>query len=114
MNKPLSLTLSVLAVASVLFCGCATSNRMNHVEIGMTKAQVIAAIGRPASTASPGQDREILVYRLSRDANAAFMGWTDDYYVKLSNNVVVAYGQKGDFGSAELPAQNIHVEVKQR
>ena len=84
----------LLAVALlVLFTlGCASSSRMNNVKIGMDKQQVIQAVGQPTSASAKG-DVEYLNYRLYRGGLM-----TDDYYVRLKEGKVNAFGRAGDFG----------------
>ncbi len=41
--------ISAFILASALFVGCATAGKMNKVQIGMTKSEVINAIGEPVS-----------------------------------------------------------------
>lgn len=84
----------VLVVALLtVFAGCAgTSEKMNRVQIGMTESQVVETIGTPDSTSATA-DILYLRYRLSS-------GWLfyDDYYVRLRDGLVEAYGRAGDFG----------------
>jgi len=84
----------ILAAAILMsLTACAgTASKMNRVQIGMTGTQVVETIGPPDSTsATPGV--VYLRYRLSS-------GWvfSDDYYVRLRDGVVDAYGRAGDFG----------------
>ncbi|MCK8602765.1 DUF2845 domain-containing protein [Desulfoferrobacter suflitae] len=85
-------TLMTLTVLVLFVFGCASSSRMNQVNIGMTKQEVIAAVGQPTSTSAKG-DLEYLNYRLYR---GGFM--TDDYFVQLKEGKVKAFGRAGDFG----------------
>ena len=84
----------ILAVSILMsFTACAgTASKMNRVQIGMTESQVVDTIGPPDSTsATPGV--VYFRYRLSS-------GWmfSDDYYVRLRDGIVDAYGRAGDFG----------------
>ena len=58
----------------------------------MTKAEVVEAMGPPQST-SAKPEVEYLNYRLSSGGMFA-----DDYYVRLRNGKVDAFGTVGDFG----------------
>jgi outer membrane protein assembly factor BamE (lipoprotein component of BamABCDE complex) len=77
----------VLLVGLVLFFGCAGSSKnMNKLRLGMSKTEVIEAMGQPNST-SASRDIEFLKYR-----------FTSEYYVKLQSGNVDAFGRSGDFG----------------
>ena len=89
MGKHLIFTL----LCAVLLFGCATSpNKMNKLRLGMSKTEVIDTMGNPVST-SARQEVEYLKYRFRSD------GWfSSEYYVKLQNGKVDAFGRAGDFG----------------
>jgi hypothetical protein len=79
-----------LSVAFLL--GCAESfQRINNLKIGMTKQEVIEAIGVPNSI-SATRNVEYLKYRINTGLFS-----TDKYYVRLVNGKVESYGQSGDF-----------------
>lgn len=83
----------VLVVGLVLFFGCAGSSKnMNKVRLGMSKTEVIEAMGQPDST-SASRDIEFLKYRFCSEGL-----FTSEYYVKLQSGRVDAYGRSGDFG----------------
>ena len=83
----------VLLVGLVLFFGCAGSSKnMNKLRLGMSKTEVIEAMGPPDST-SASRDIEFLKYRFYSEGL-----FTSEYYVKLQNGSVDAYGRSGDFG----------------
>ena len=102
--------LSTLILVSVmLVAGCATAHKMNRLSLGMTKQEVLSVMGRPTSTASPGEGQEILRYNLSATDDDAYYGITDEYYVRLINGVVDSYGRMGDFDSAKAPSLNVNI-----
>ena len=78
-----------LAVVGLL-SGCATGQVVrNDIRQGMTKQQVVAALGNPDGVQTSG-NYEALEY-----ANRLISGWSwdrTDYYVILNNNVVTSYG----------------------
>jgi len=83
----------ILLVATAFLFGCAASSkRMNKVNLGMSKAEVVEAIGNPKST-SANKDMEYLRYKFMTDGL-----FTADYYVRLQEDKVDAYGRIGDFG----------------
>lgn len=72
--------------------GCASSAKINNVSLGMTRQETVAVMGEPAGT-SAKDDVEYLNYRLSRG-----LFTTEDYYVRLRDGKVDAFGRAGDFG----------------
>jgi hypothetical protein len=83
----------VLAVIMGLLIGCAGSaKRINDLNLGMTKAEVIEIMGAPDYT-SQTKNLEILSYKLSSSGI-----WTDTYFVRISDGSVDRFGRRGDFG----------------
>ena len=81
----------VILIAVVFLFGCAgSSKKMNRLNLGMTKKEVIEAIGEPTSTTAQ-KNTEYLNYQLS---TGGF--FTNEYYVRLLDGKVVAYGKVGD------------------
>jgi len=80
-----------LLLLVLLLSGCATAARLNSVQVGMTRDQVIQAAGVPGSTSQMG-NTEYLKYQLIND-------WifTDRYFVRLTDGRVDAFGRVGDF-----------------
>ena len=105
---------TVVVLFAVALLGCATSTKMNNVSVGMTKQQVIAAMGQPESVRADG-GVESLHYKLSESGDWVRGTWgvpTRDYFVRLRNGVVDAYGKVGDFDSTKAPTLNINVKEK--
>lgn len=76
--------------------GCATARLMNRVSLGMTKGEVIKAIGRQPSTTKANSDgTEILEYVLYNTYNSLY----EQYWVLLKGGKVVQFGRAGDFGN---------------
>ena len=77
-----------------------TSANLNKVSLGMTKAEVIDAIGRPDSvTAQNGV--EYLIYHWANPKQLiADEEKLDRYFVRLVNGRVDAYGEAGDLGTS--------------
>jgi len=87
--KPCRIVVIFLIIAFLV--GCAgSSKKMNTLKLGMTKQDVIEAIGSPDSTSAAG-DIEYLRYRLNSGGFSV-----DEYYVKLLDGKVGAYGKRGD------------------
>jgi hypothetical protein len=99
-------------IALVALCGCAApmATKMNHVSVGMTKSEVIAVMGSP-QTVSAKDGVEYLNYRLATSMLDLDRSDTSDYFVRLVNGHVDAYGKKGDFGTTQQPQERIQVEV---
>ena len=83
--------MTAIGLAAFLLVGCATASKMNSVSLGMTRDQVVGAIGDPSSTSEMG-DTQYLKYQLASD-------WIfpDRYYVRLTDGKVDAFGRVGDF-----------------
>lgn len=101
MIRPLSLA-AVVALTS-----CAMADKLSTVQTGMTKEQVVAVMGKPASVSRKG-DTEYLNYALSDTSDKAFYGLTDPYFVKLVGGRVESFGRLGDFDSTKDPTANIN------
>ena len=89
--NPTRLFLVLLTVAICIGCA-ASSKKMNRLQLGMTKQEVVDAIGEPESTSSK-HEASLLKYRLRKSG-----AWTTMYYVRLRDGKVDAFGQVGDFG----------------
>lgn len=102
---------------AIALAGCATAHKMNKVQIGMTKSEVIKAMGPPVSISAKGGS-EYLNYSLSETDDQASYGITRPYYVRLINGRVDSYGRLGDFDSTQKPTvrietdENIKADVK--
>ena len=109
--------LTILTILFILLAGCATAGKINQVQIGMTKEEVIKVMGPPASMSAKGNS-EYMNYSLSETDDDAFRGWTKPYYVRLINGIVDSYGRLGDFDSTQKPTvrietdENIKTDVK--
>ncbi len=80
-----------MVLIAFLLLGCAAaSNKMNNLKLGMAKDDVVQAMGAPSS-ASETEGVLYLKYRLRE----GFI--TDDYYIRLIDGKVDAYGRFGEF-----------------
>lgn len=73
----------------VILAGCVTGERMSQLQVGMSKSQVIAILGKNDGYASV-DGNEILKY-----SNRLSSGWSHDradYNVVLKDGSVVEYG----------------------
>ena len=81
--------LSVMVM--LLLLGCAASaSKMNNLKLGMSRDKVIQAMGNPGST-SESEGVLYLKYRLRE----GFI--SDDYYIRLIDGKVDAFGRFGEF-----------------
>jgi tetratricopeptide (TPR) repeat protein len=110
----------IAALVGLFAVGCATApSDLNKVSMGMTKQQVIAAVGNPTSVrATQGVEymiyhcREVSVGRQYFMAREGISGEMEaDYYVRLVNGLVDAYGKQGDFDSTHIPEQKVDIDV---
>ncbi len=86
--------LIVLLSLSILVLGCAGSAKMiNTLNVGMTKAEVIEAMGEPNYT-SGAKNVEILSYKLTSSSL-----FTETYFVRIVDGYVDRFGPQGSFGS---------------
>ena len=70
---------------------------MNQIRPGMTRAEVIQALGNPVSTGM-NEGSEVLYYKMAEnvsDYSHSFWGG-QPYYVKLKDGKVESYGRQGE------------------
>ena len=91
-------------------CAAPSTKKMDALSLGMTKAEAIAVMGRPASV-SATNGVEFLSYRLATSLLDTDGSDTSDYFVRIVNGRVDAYGKKGDFDTTSRPKERIQVEV---
>jgi hypothetical protein len=104
---------SFLVLAGLGLVGCATSSTaLNHVSVGMTKAQVVAIVGEPQSTRA-NQGVEYLIYKLGEgfSLHNAPHQVQDLYFVRITRGFVDSYGKVGDFNSTHPPEAQIDLNV---
>ena len=87
----------LVAFFVVFLAGCqaiiyGTASDFEKVQLGMTKAEVIAAIGSPVSVeADADKGEEVMVYKRMKHAISE---WARTYAVVLRNGKVVRYGEQ--------------------
>lgn len=92
--------------------GCtAPTSRLNKISVGMTKEEVVAAIGEPVSKAAQG-GAEIFRYHLSTPEQIMWTGGYDEYFVRFVAGRVESFGRMGDFDSTKNPTVEVRTESK--
>ena len=99
----------ILMVIIVFIVGCATAHKINRVQIGMTKEEVIKVMGHPTSK-SAKSNTEYMNYSLSETDDQAFYGITKPYFIRLINGRVDSYGRLGDFDSTQKPTMRFETD----
>ena len=103
MKKIISKLLMSLAMALIFLLpsGCAsTSTKINHIKVGMTKAELVRAIGTP-DIVSTKENTEYFTYFWGYPNESS--GTRKAYYVCLKNGRVDTYGERGDLDSSRPP-----------
>lgn len=98
------------AFLGIFLAGCATAHKINSINLGMPKQEVIKNLGRPVST-SAHNGIEYLNYRFSETDDEAFIGVTTPYYVRIVDGKVSSYGRMGDFDSTKVPETKTTVDL---
>ena len=101
------LSLVAMLVGGLLCAGC-TAAKMNAVEIGMTKAEVLRVMGKPDSVAADSSC-EYLKYSLFP---SAWEGPMEVYFVRLVDGKVEAFGKAGDFETTIPPTRKYIIEQR--
>jgi hypothetical protein len=85
----------ILLLSAFCISGCLTpASNINAVRLGMTKAEVLAAMGPPSSVTAD-QTAEYLNYSLAEGIRTGYTATQTPYEVKLVNGKVVSYGRVG-------------------
>jgi outer membrane protein assembly factor BamE (lipoprotein component of BamABCDE complex) len=85
------------------------SLKMNDIEIGMTKQQVIEILGQPSNT-SAINNTMYLNYRLHEWNHPEGQERTA-YFVRFIDGKVESYGKMGDFDSAKVPESKTTIDL---
>jgi hypothetical protein len=70
----------------VLLSGCSPWIGMHHIELGMTKAEVMQQMGSPSNASGSGNEEYLWYIPINR--------FWERYYVHLVSGKVEAYGQQ--------------------
>lgn len=123
MKRFVELVCGILVAATCSGCFITTAltpsaSRLNRVGLGMTKPEVIANLGQPDSVSAKG-NTEYLNYRLAyeKDYSGCWyfgiftVAHKADYFVRLVEGKVDAYGKLGDFDSTKDPKAKIELDA---
>jgi len=102
----------IISLITIFLSGCYTglgqhSSKFNNVSLGMSKGDVINAIGKPQSTRA-ANGVEYMTYNVYE----VVFGQYVPYFVRIKNGKVDAYGKVGDFDSSKDPTMNINLDAK--
>ncbi len=100
-----------LLVVMVALSGCVTATRMNKISTGMSKSEVIAAIGEPASVSAQRDDVTYLNYRFPETDWDWWVSNQRPYFVRIIDDKVESFGRQGDFDSTKEPTTKVKVET---
>jgi len=81
----------IIILIVVLLVGCATSSRMNKVNIGMSKSEILSVMGTPTSKSAEG-NKEVLKYKLYGGGKGVMSPRI--YHIVLENDKVVSFGDE--------------------
>ncbi len=100
-----------LVLIGLLFLmGCVgTAYKMNNLNIGMSKQDVIQVMGPPYSSSAIGNS-EYLNYKLYIDGDHAFMGQSENYFVRIIDGRVDAFGKEENFRG--VPEFNLNIRER--
>ncbi|MDR0723990.1 MAG: hypothetical protein LBF23_02260 [Endomicrobium sp.] len=101
----------LLVCSAFVLTSCATAYKMNKLELGMTKTEVIKKIGEPDSTSAQGRS-VYLMYNLYETSDDSYNGHYTKYFVRLIDDRVESFGQIGDFDSTKDPGYDIRTTIK--
>jgi len=79
----------ITLLVAALFTGCATSDKFNALQIGMTEDQVIGLLGKPDSKSAQG-NVEYFTYYLSNDSGRI---GEQPYAVRFAGGKVESFGR---------------------
>ncbi len=95
-----------LAIAACI----GTSANLNKVSLGMSKSEVIQAVGTPDSVSAQGNVEYLIYHWASPKQLIADENNLDRFFIRLTDGRVDAYGEKGDFDSTQDPTIKIKIE----
>ena len=114
--------LILLGLCLLAFSSCSTNpdsyyyaapsgGNMSTISVGMTKSDVLRIKGRPDETRAQGGGEYLLYTNYGWvNRNGSMVQNNEQYFVRLINGRVEAYGKLGDFGSTQqTPRTTIQV-----
>src|SRR3989338_3734096 len=105
------LTLVIFTVV----CGCATgsakypADKMNFLEVGMTRHQVVQILGMPNSTSAI--DNTVYLLYMLHERNHPPDREHTEFFVRVVNGKVESFGRSGDFDSTKVPETKTTIDL---
>jgi len=109
--------ISFIVIASCLSACQTTTQTTNRIAIGMTKAQVVAAVGTPHSKSAETRDGVLIEKWIYKETTWDQGGWSwnrtvSDSAIVFQNGRVVSYGVEGEHHLHKNPMNpDINVNV---
>ena len=97
----------VSIVAIILVAGCATADRLNNIQLGMSEQEVVDVLGAPKST-SAQRNTEYMNYLFFDESNPGG-NWVP-HFVRLVDGKVESFGATGDFDSTKTDTIRIETD----
>lgn len=79
----------------VLIMGCVTTRRINRLQMGASREEVIRLLGQPDSI-SASRNAEVLHYQLRDSINDWY---ASPYYIRIIDGKVDSFGRLGTYGT---------------
>jgi outer membrane protein assembly factor BamE (lipoprotein component of BamABCDE complex) len=101
-------TLAVCGLSGCAVLATPTANKMDRLNIGMSREDVVQALGRPVSKGADAT-AETLYYRFSETRSEAVNGIATPFFVKIAEGKVSSFGRINDSdaaGSERLARRN--------
>lgn len=96
-NFILVLSMAILLTACWIM---GDAKKMGQLSMGMTKPEVLRIMQHDPDRVSATGNIEYLIYKERRD----------EYFIRLRDGKVDAYGKKGDFDSTKDPTMNLNIK----
>ena len=101
---------SILVAVTIVLSGCSVvPPDLSGIEVGMTKNEVLKAMGRPSDF--KGFGRSIFFIYHAKGEDLGLMTW-NSRYIKITDGKVESFGRWGDFDTTKDPTINVNVKDK--
>ena len=101
---------SILVAVIIVLSGCSVvPPDLSGIEVGMTKNEVLKAMGKPSDF--KGFGRSIFFIYHADGEDLGLMTW-NSRYIKMTDGKVESFGRWGDFDTTKDPTINVNVKDK--